>query len=76
MCKIKFAVLPIWLLQPPLTKLRWGTKMTKEKQEHTINIRQDSSTLNILGSAVSNFIRISDGCIMPSISIEETKELA
>ena len=32
----------------------------------------DSLTLNILGSAVSNFIGISDGCI----SIEETKELA
>ena len=36
------------------------------------DLRQDNLTLNILGSAVSNFIRISDGCI----SIEETKELA
>ena len=29
---------------------------------------QDSLTINILGSAVSNFIGISDGCIMPSIA--------
>ena len=38
---------------------------------HLTRAGQDSSTLNILGSAVSNFIGISDGCIMPSISIEE-----
>ena len=43
-----------------------------DHQQSPCTPNQDSLTLNILGSAVSNFIGISDGCI----SIEETKELA